>query len=65
MALWHESALGVEDELGLTHSLSTCAGSLNDVIRDAALLHGEEQRVCSDSGYQRVDKRPGLQNRDV
>jgi len=57
--------IGVDDELGLTHSLSTSAANVNDVTRAADLLHGDEQRVCGDSGYQGVDKRPEHQGREV
>jgi transposase, IS5 family len=44
--------IGVDDELGLTQSLSTRAANISDVTRAADLLHGDEQRVCGDSGYQ-------------
>jgi len=65
---WHfgmKMHIGVDDELGLTHSLSTSAANISDVTRTAELLHGDEQRVCGDSGYQGVDKRPEHQGREV
>ena len=52
---WHfgmKMHIGVDDELGLTHSLSTSAANISDVTWTADLLHGDEQRVCGDSGYQ-------------
>jgi IS5 family transposase len=65
---WHfgmKMHIGVDDELGLTHSLSTSAANISDVTRAADLLHGDEQRVCGDSGYQGIDKRPEHQGRKV
>jgi transposase, IS5 family len=56
--------IGVDDELGLTQSLSTRAANISDVTRAADLLHGDEQRVCGDSG-QGVEKRPEHQGREV
>jgi IS5 family transposase len=35
------------------------------VTQAAELLHGAEQRVCGDSGYQGIDKRPEHQGREV
>jgi transposase, IS5 family len=35
------------------------------VTRAADVLHGQEQRVCGDSGYQGIDKRPEHQGREV
>ena len=65
---WHfgmKMHIGVDDELGLAHSLSTSAANVSDVTQAAELLHGDEQRVCGDSGYQGIDKRPEHQGRDV
>jgi transposase, IS5 family len=65
---WHfgmKMHIGVDDELGLTHSLSTSAANISDVILAADLLHGDEKRVCGDSGYRGVDKRPEHQDREV
>lgn len=65
---WHfgmKMHIGVDDELGLVHSLATSAANVSDVTRAANLLHGEEQRVCGDSGYQGMDKRPEHQDREV
>jgi transposase, IS5 family len=65
---WHfgmKMHIGVDEELGLTHSLSTSAANVSDVTRAAELLHGDEQRVCGDSGYQGIDKRPEHQDREV
>jgi transposase, IS5 family len=48
-----------------THSLSTSAANISDVTQAADLLHGDEQRVCGDSGYRGIDKRPEHQGREV
>lgn len=65
---WHfgmKMHIGVDDELGLTHSLSTSAANVSDVTQAAGLLHGDELRVCGDSGYQGIDKRPEHEGREV
>lgn len=65
---WHfgmKMHIGVDEELGLTHSLSTSAANVSDVTQAVELLHGDEQRVCGDSGYQGIDKRPEHQDREV
>jgi len=65
---WHfgmKMHIGVDDELGLTHSLSTSAANVSDVTQAAELLHGDERRVCGDSGYQGIDKRLEHRDREV
>ena len=39
--------------------------NVNDVTQAHALLHGEEEMVLGDAGYQGVDKRPENQDRNV
>ena len=65
---WHFGMtmhIGVDDELGLTHSLSPSAANLSDVTRAAETVRGDEQRVCGDSGDRGVVKRPEPQGREV
>jgi IS5 family transposase len=65
---WHfgmKMHIGVDDELGLVHSLSTTPANVSDVVEAVKVLHGAEQRVRGDSGYRGIDKRPEHQDRDV
>jgi len=52
--------IGVDSETGLVHTLSVTSGNISDVAEAAALLHGEEQFVHGDAGYQGLDKRPEM-----
>ena len=57
---WHHGMkmhIGVDDELGLIHSITTTAANEHDITQADKLLHGDEQRVWCDSGYLGVDKR--------
>ena len=55
--------IGVDAESGLAHSLATTAANASDVTRAGELLHGGEEEVWGDAGYQGVGKRP--ENRDA
>ena len=50
--------IGVDADSGLTHTLVTTAANVADVTQAHALLHGQEQEVYADAGYQGVEKRP-------
>ena len=50
--------IGVDAQSGLVHSKIGTAANVNDVTQASALLHGEEQVVFADSGYQGAHKRP-------
>ena len=50
--------IGVDADSGLVHTLVGTAANVNDVTCGHALLHGEEQIVFADAGYQGVAKRP-------
>ncbi len=52
--------IGVDSETGLVHSLKVTSGNVSDVAEAASLLHGEEQFVHGDAGYQGLDKRPEM-----
>ena len=54
--------IGVDAETGLAHSLATTAANVADVATAHELLHGGEESVHGDAGYQGVGKRP--ENRD-
>lgn len=49
--------IGVDAQSGLVHSVISTAANINDVTQAAALLHGDEQVVFADSGYQGAHKR--------
>ena len=58
---WHfgmKAHIGVDAESGLVHSVIGTAANVNDVTQASALLHGDEEVVFADSGYQGADKRP-------
>jgi len=57
--------IGVDSETGLTHSLETTSANEADVATAHAVLHGGEERVWGDSGYQGVGKREENRGRDV
>ena len=50
--------IGVDAESGLVHTVIGTAANVNDVTQGHALLHGEEQVVFADAGYQGASKRP-------
>ena len=49
--------IGVDADSGLAHSLETTPANTSDVATAHALLHGGEERVWGDAGYQGVGKR--------
>ena len=49
--------IGVDADSGLAHSLQTTPANTSDVATAHALLHGGEERVWGDAGYQGVGKR--------
>jgi transposase, IS5 family len=65
---WHfgmKMHIGVDDGLGLVHSLTTTSANEHDITQAGNLLHGEEERVAGDAGYQGIDKREEHQGRKV
>ncbi len=52
--------IGVDHKTGLVHTLKVTTGNVSDVAKAAHLLHGEEQFVHGDAGYQGLDKRPEM-----
>lgn len=57
--------IGVDDKLGLIHSIATTSANEHDVTVTDQLLHGKEKRVWGDAGYIGVDKRPEHTKRSV
>jgi IS5 family transposase len=61
---WHfcmKAHLGVDDESGLMHTVTTKAANAYDITQAHALLHGEEEVVFAYSGYRGVEKREEIQ----
>ena len=57
--------IGVDADSGLTHSLETTPANESDVVTAHALLHGGEEQVWGDAGYQGVGKREENQGTHV
>ena len=57
--------IGVDAETGLAHSLATTAANVSDVATAHAVLHGGEETVHGDAGYQGVGRRDENRGRDV
>ena len=65
---WHfgmKAHIGVDADSGLVHSVVGTAANVNDVTQAHALVHGEENHVLADAGYQGVDKRAETQGINV
>jgi IS5 family transposase len=55
--------LGVDKDSGLIHSVATTAANVHDLTPSAELLHGEEEVVYADAGYQGIEKRPEMKGK--
>jgi IS5 family transposase len=65
---WHfgmKMHIGTDDALGLIHSLSTTPANVHDITQVDQLLHGDEERVWGDAGYQGIEKREEHASRKV
>ena len=65
---WHfgmKLHIGVDDQTGVAHSLATTAANVHDLVPSEELLHGEEERVWGDAGYQGMEKREEHKDRQV
>lgn len=65
---WHfgmKVHVGVDDTLGLIHSLETTPANEADINVADKLLHGEEESVWADAGYQGIEKREEHRDRKV
>jgi IS5 family transposase len=57
---WHfgmKAHIGVDAHSGLTHTVVGTPANTHDVTQAQTLLHGDENDVFGDAGYQGVDKR--------
>ena len=57
--------IGVDAETGLAHSLATTSANVSDVATAHAVLHGGEESVHGDAGYQGVGRREENKGRGV
>ena len=65
---WHfgmKMHIGVDDVLGLVHSIETTPANVHDLEAAPKLLHGKEERVLGDAGYRGIEKREEHKDRDV
>lgn len=65
---WHfgmKLHVGVDETLGLIHSLETTPANEADIKVAEKLLHGQEEAVWGDAGYQGIEKRKEHQTRKV
>ncbi|WP_246833729.1 IS5 family transposase [Synechococcus sp. CB0101] len=51
---------GVDKDSGLIHSVVVTAANVHDLTPAAELLHGDEEVVYGDAGYQGIAKRPEM-----
>lgn len=57
--------IGVDKDSGLIHSVETTAANVHDLTPAADLLHGEEEVVYADAGYQGIEKRPEMEGKST
>ena len=57
--------IGVDDALGLIHSIATTSANVHDITQADKLLHGKEECVWGDAGYRGIEKREEHQHRNV
>jgi IS5 family transposase len=57
---WHfgmKAHIGIDTDSGLVHTVTATSGNAHDVTQAANLLHGQEQSVHGDAGYQGMGER--------
>lgn len=57
--------IGADADSGLVHTVVATAANVGDVTQAGALLHGNEENVYGDAGYQGAEKREENQGRAV
>ena len=55
--------IGVDKDSGLIHSVVTTAANVHDITPASELLHGDEEVVYGDTGYQELRSELRLQTR--
>ena len=54
---------GVDKDSGLIHSVVVTPANVHDLTPGAQLLHGDEEVVYADAGYQGIAKRPEMEGK--
>lgn len=65
---WHfgmKAHIGVDADSGLVHSMTGTAANVHDLTPVEDLLHGTEQQVHADAGYQGIHKRKELKDKKI
>lgn len=65
---WHfgmKMHIGVDETFGVIHSLETTPANVHDITQTEHLLHGEETTCWGDAGYQGVEKREELKDKEI
>jgi transposase, IS5 family len=65
---WHfgmKVHIGVDKDTGLIHSVETTAANVHDLTPAVDLLHGEEDVVYADAGYQGIEKREEMEGKSA
>lgn len=57
--------IGVDKDSGLIHSVETTAANVHDLTAAVELLHGDEEVVYADAGYQGIEKRPEMEGKST
>ena len=55
-----KARIGVDTQSGLVHRVTGTAANVADIIQTHQFLHGEEQEVSADAGFQGVKKREAV-----
>ena len=56
--------IGVDDALGIVHSVATGPANEHDITRAGDVLHGEETDVWADAGYLGIEARQDMEDSD-
>ncbi len=65
---WHfgmKVHIGAGMDIGLIHSVEAIAANVHDLTPAAELLHGEEEVVYADPGYQGIEKRAEMEGKGI
>jgi IS5 family transposase len=57
--------IGVDKDTGLIHSVETTSANVHDLTPAADLIHGEEEVVYADAGYQGIEKREAMKTKSA
>ncbi len=57
--------IGVDETLGVIHSMETAAANVHDITQTERLLYGKEVTCYGDAGYLGVEKREELKDKEI